>query len=144
MTPLNAFDNALLASGVHNLNLVRVSSIIPRDARFGALPDLPVGTVVPCVYTSVVSNVPGEVVAACIGAGIGGRGGLLMEYHHQGSADDAERVVTSMVEEGFARRGWNLDEVRFTSAEHKVDRLGCAVAAAMLLDGEPVSSHGGR
>ena len=28
-TPLNAFDNALLAAGIGNINLVKVSSIIP-------------------------------------------------------------------------------------------------------------------
>ncbi len=29
-TPLNAFDNALLAAGIGNINLVKVSSILPR------------------------------------------------------------------------------------------------------------------
>src|SRR5206468_7432297 len=28
-TPLNAFDNALLAAGIGNINLVRISSILP-------------------------------------------------------------------------------------------------------------------
>jgi hypothetical protein len=42
------------------------------------------------------------------------------------------------VEEGFRRRGWTLDEIQFASAEHKVDRLGCATAAVLLLEGEPV------
>lgn len=141
-TPLNAFDNALLDAGVHNVNLVRVSSIVPKGARFGPLPDLPVGTVVPTVYTEAVSNLPGEMISACIGAGVGSEGGVLMEYHHSGPADDAERVVGHMVEEGFARRGWTLEKVTFVSAEHKVDRLGCAVAVAMLLDGIPVGNEG--
>jgi arginine decarboxylase len=133
-TPLNAFDNALLAAGIHNLNLLRVSSIVPRDARFGDMPSLPVGTITPCVYTYATSNVPGEMVSACVGAGIGSEGGVLMEYHHDGPADAAERVVGSMIEEGFARRGWTLTDTMFATAEHKIDRLGCAVAAAVLLD----------
>ncbi|NMB16013.1 MAG: pyruvoyl-dependent arginine decarboxylase, partial [Firmicutes bacterium] len=32
-TGLNAFDNALLAAGLGNLNLVRVSSILPPGAQ---------------------------------------------------------------------------------------------------------------
>lgn len=137
LTPLTAFDNALQEAGIHNLNLVKVSSIVPEGARFGPRPELPVGTVVPTVYTHVVSNVPGEVISAVIAAGTGEHGGVLMEYHHRGPADDAERVASRMLEEGFARRGWTLDEVRFASAEHKVERLGCAAAAALLLAGEP-------
>lgn len=145
-TPLTAFDNALLAAGVHNLNLVRVSSIVPKGAIFGPLPDLPVGTVVPTVYSSITSNVPGEMVSACVAAGVGAHGGVLMEYHHRGPGDDAERVVQTMVEEAFERRGWTLDDVHFATAEHKVDRLGCAAACAVLLDGEPVgdAEGGGR
>lgn len=143
LTPLTAFDNALRDAGVDNLNLIRVSSIVPKGARFGPRPELPVGTVVPTVYTHVVSNVPGEVVSAVIAAGVGEEGGVLMEYHHRGTADNAERIVTAMVEEGFQRRGWELLDVHYATAEHKVDRLGCATAAALLLDGEPVGDRHG-
>lgn len=143
MTPLNAFDNALHEAGVHNLNLVRASSIVPKGARFGRLPTLPVGTVVPTVYSKIDSNVPGEIITACIGAGVGSEGGVLMEYQHAGPADDAERVTLAMIEEGFQRRGWELDHVLFATAEHKVDRLGCAVATAVLLDGEHVEPERG-
>ena len=68
LTPLTAFDNALRDAGIDNLNLVKVSSIVPKDARFGPRPDLPVGTVVPTVYAHIVSNVPGEIVSAVIAA----------------------------------------------------------------------------
>jgi arginine decarboxylase len=138
LTPLTAFDNALREAGIDNLNLIRVSSIMPKGARFGSKPDIPVGTLVPTVYTHIVSNVPGEVISAVIGAGSGADGGVLMEYHHRGRADDAEEVVQKMIQEGFSRRGWQLDEVRFATAEHKVDRLGCACAAVLLLDSVPI------
>ena len=142
LTPLNAFDNALLDAGVHNLNLIRVSSIVPAGAVFGPVPPLPVGTLTPCVYASINSNLPGEVVSACVGAGVGPEGGVLMEYSHRGPAADCERVVGSMIEEGFSRRGWSLERVLFTTGEHKVDRLGSAVAAALLLDAVPVVEEG--
>jgi arginine decarboxylase len=139
LTPLTAFDNALREAGIDNLNLLKVSSIVPKGARFGPRPELPVGTVVPTVYTHAVSNVPGEIISACIAAGTGSEGGVLMEYHHRGPADDAERVAQAMVEEGFTRRGWHLEQVRFASSEHKVDRLGSAVAAVLLLESEEVT-----
>ena len=142
LTPLTAFDNALREAGIDNLNLMRVSSIMPKGARFGDKPDLPVGTLVPTVYTHLVSNVPGEMISAVIGAGKGPEGGVLMEYHHRGRADDAEEVVQKMIEEGFARRSWQLEEVRFATAEHKVDRLGCATAAVLLLDSVPFDQPG--
>jgi arginine decarboxylase len=141
LTPLTAFDNALRDAGIDNLNLLQVSSIIPKGAAFGPKPDLPVGTIVPTVYSSITSNVPGEVISAVVGAGTGEQGGVLMEYHHNGHGDDAERVCQAMVEEGFQRRGWKLEGVQFVTAEHKVDRLGCAVAAVLLLDGIQVGGH---
>ena len=141
LTPLTAFDNALREAGIDNLNLIRVSSIMPKGARFGGKPELPVGTLVPTVYTHLVSNLPGEMISAVIGAGVGPEGGVLMEYHHRGRADDAEEVVQKMIEEGFSRRGWPLEETRFATAEHKVDRLGCATAAVLLLDPVPISGE---
>lgn len=139
LTELTAFDNALRDAGIDNLNLVKVSSIVPKDARFGPRPDLPVGTVVPTVYAHITSSVPGEVISAVIAGGVGEHGGVLMEYHHRGTADNAKRIVTSMVEEGFERRGWKLDDVHYATAEHTVERLGCATAAVLLLESEEVT-----
>ncbi len=141
LTPLTAFDNALRDAGIDNLNLIRVSSIVPKGARFGPRPDLPVGTLVPTVYSSITSTIPGEIISAVIGGGSGSEGGVLMEYHHNGSGADAERVVTAMVEEGFAQRGWTLDEIYFATAEHKVEHMGCAVAAVLLLDSVPIEGE---
>lgn len=64
-TPLAAFDSALLAAGVENYNLIRLSSVIPPGAgiergRFTSDPDeygrrlygRPVAAVVIAVYKS--------------------------------------------------------------------------------------------
>ena len=34
VSPLNAFDEALKAAGIHNLNLVKVSSILPKGVTY--------------------------------------------------------------------------------------------------------------
>ena len=66
-TPLNAFDNALLAAGIGNINLVKVSSILPPQAAVIDLPRLRPGAIVPTAYAAMTSEVPGEVVAAGVG-----------------------------------------------------------------------------
>jgi arginine decarboxylase len=65
-TLLNAFDGALLASGVGDTNLVKMSSILPpgcleMNPRPVALPQ---GALVPIAYASLCSDAPGEVISA--------------------------------------------------------------------------------
>jgi arginine decarboxylase len=132
-TELNAFDNALLAAQIGNLNLIRVSSVLPQDA---ALVDEPLaiapGALVPTVYASHISSSPGETVAAAIGIGLGdGSHGMIYESHGD-SRGRAEAAVRQMLEAGFARRGLRLKDVSVRSIEHRVERIGCAVAAVVL------------
>jgi arginine decarboxylase len=132
-TELNAFDNALLAAGIGNLNLIKVSSVVPAGATFVDIPPkIAPGSLVPCVYSVMQSDTAGETVCAALGIGIGRDShGMIFEYHAN-SREVAERVVRGMVEEGFARRGLPLERVTVTLAEHRVERLGCAVAAVVL------------
>ena len=132
-TELNAFDNALLDGGIGNLNLIKVSSVVPQGADFLEVPPaIAPGSLVPCVYSVMHSDTAGETICAALGIGIGREShGMIFEYHAN-SREVAERVVTGMVEEGFARRGLPLERVTVTLAEHRVERLGCAVAAVVL------------
>ncbi len=133
ITPLNAFDQALLNAGIGNLNLIKVSSILPAGVELSPLPEIEAGTLVPTVYSSLVSNVAGETISACVGAGFSADSfGLLYEYSHRGEARTAEEVVQKMVEEGFKMRRMKLSQVIVVSAEHRVERVGCVVAAAVL------------
>ena len=132
-TELNAFDNALLDGGIGNLNLIKVSSIVPQGAEFLQVPPvIAPGSLVPTVYSVMHSDTAGETICAALGIGIGREShGMIFEYHAN-SREVAERVVTGMVEEGFSRRGLPLERVTVTLAEHRVERLGCAVAAVVL------------
>src|SRR3989304_7705334 len=87
VTSLNAFDNALLNAGIGNLNLIKVTSIFPPIAKIVELPEIPEGSLVPVVYSYLVSNDPGELVSVAVGVGLNGSSyGLLMEYAHKGPA----------------------------------------------------------
>lgn len=133
ITTLNAFDRALLEAGIGDFNLIKVSSIIPPEARKVNLPSIPKGALVPTVYSKISSSMTGEVISACVGAGISKEGmGLLYEFSHKGSAEVAEKIVKNMVRDGFKMRGLTLNDYHVVSAEHKVKKIGCAVCGAVL------------
>ena len=135
-TPLNAFDNALLAAGIGNINLVRVSSILPPGVELVSLPKIKPGAIVPTAYASMSSEVPGEVVAAAVGWARpvdASKNGVIMEFHDKATRDEAERMVVQMLEEAFRVRGEAIRDMKVFAAEHTVERTGCALAAITLL-----------
>jgi arginine decarboxylase len=133
---LTAFDNALRKAGIGDVNLIRVSSIVPPGARMSPLPDLPMGSLTPAAYAKVVSTEPGQVISACIGVGWTERGGVLMEASGVNeTAEEIEARTRLMVEEGMRVRGLEPFELHFATSEHTVDRIGSAIAAAVLWRG---------
>lgn len=133
-TRLNAFDNALLAAGIGNLNLVRVSSILPPGCVEVDTLAIAEGALTPTAYGTITSEEHGLTIAAGIGVGIGadGRYGVIMEYSGHATRETAESVVRTMVEEAFRARGRELKRVRVRAVEHVVESIGCAFAAAAL------------
>lgn len=130
---LNAFDNALLAAHVGNVNLVRVSSILPPGCEYAPDMAFPYGALVPTAFGAITSEVPGELLAAAVGVGIADDGrGVIMEYSARCTAAEAEAAITAMLEEAFAARGFALKEIKLRSAEHRVVKVGCAIAAVPL------------
>ncbi|MFB6219209.1 MAG: pyruvoyl-dependent arginine decarboxylase [Halobacteriaceae archaeon] len=124
-TALASYDAALAAAGVHNYNLVRVSSVIPADATVetpGTAPALgPVGG----RLTVVEARATGEgEVAACLGWATAERGGLFYEagvgsrVHGESVAsdDDPAAAAASRVREGLAA-GCALREWSFGAPE---------------------------
>lgn len=140
-TPLNAFDNALLAAGIGNLNLVKVSSILPPEAAIVDLPRLRPGAIVPTAYAAMTSEVPGEVVAAAVGWARPAdpkANGVIMEFHDKATREEAERAIVQMLEESFKSRGWTIRDMKVCAVEHRVERTGCALAAVTLLSDDDV------
>jgi arginine decarboxylase len=141
-TPLNAFDNALLAAGIGNINLVKVSSILPPAVDIVALPGLQPGAIVPTAYAAMTSEVPGEVVAAAVGWALPtdpSRNGVIMEFHDKATREEAERAIVQMLEEAFRIRGWTIRSMQVESVEHRVERTGCALAAVTLLSDDDLA-----
>ncbi len=140
-TALNAFDNALLAAGIGNVNLVKVSSIVPPDVDIVPVPSIKPGALVPTAYAAITSQTPGETIAAAVGYALPEdrtRAGVIMEFHDRADRATAERAVRGMLAEAFAVRGDRIRELQVVVAEHRVDRLGCAVAAITLLSEDDI------
>jgi arginine decarboxylase len=135
-TTLNAFDNALLAAGIGNINLLKVSSILPPEVPVVELPKIRPGALVPTAYAAMTSETPGETVAAAVGYAIPddpAKNGVIMEFHGVARRDEAERQIRAMLDEAFRVRGETIAEMRVVAVEHRVERIGCALAAITLL-----------
>ena len=131
-TTLNAFDNALLAAGIGNINLLKVSSILPPDVPVVDLPKIKLGALVPTAYAAMTSETPGETVAAAVGYAVPddpAKNGVIMEFHGVASRDEAERQIRAMLDEAFRVRGEPIAEMRITAVEHRVERTGSLAVA---------------
>jgi len=136
-TELNAFDNALLEAGIGDINLIKVSSIMPPDVEVvDKLQTLPKGAFLPVVYATVASARPGDVLVAAVGYGRATDGfGVIMEASGVNIAEDAVRKeVEDKVKYAFARRGLEVKELRVTSVAHRVRECGSVVAACVFFD----------
>ena len=136
---LNAFDNALLVAGIGNINLIKVSSIVPPEAAIVELPKIRPGALVPTAYAAITSETPGETISAAVGYALPddpAKNGVIMEFHGVATRAQAARAVEAMLTEAFRVRGETIRERGIAAAEHRVERIGCALAAMTLLGEE--------
>jgi len=132
---LNSFDNALLAAGIGNTNLIRVSSIIPPGAVEISIPALPLGSLVPVAYSYESSDVAGETISAAVAVGLPedtGEPGIIMEHHLKGPAQECEETARRLVLHAFENRRCGLKEVRSVVSTAKVLRTATAFAGVVL------------
>jgi arginine decarboxylase len=135
-TALNAFDNALLAAGIGNINLIKVSSIVPPDVDIVALPQIKPGALVPTAYAAMSGTTPGQIVAAAVGYALPvdrTKPGVIMEFHDVTDRQSAEQAVHAMLAEAFRVRGEPIRAMKIMAVDHRVERAGCALAAVTLL-----------
>ncbi len=130
---LTAFDNALLAGRIGNINLIRVTSILPPSAEYDPDMQIPPGALVPTAYGYVCSDVPGELIAAAVGVGFSSNSfGVIMEFAGHCRREDAVAKIEQMLREAFASRGMELKETKVAAVEHRVEKVGCALAAVPM------------
>ncbi len=136
---LNAFDGALMASGVGDTNLVRMSSILPPgcvEVKPAPVP-MPQGALVPVAYASLYSDVPGEIISSAVAIGIPqdrSLAGLIMEYSAKAEEEIVVQQVKKMVEKGMEQRKRPIKEIMSISATYKVVTIGATFAGVVLWD----------
>lgn len=136
-SPLTAFDAALLAAGVGDVNLIKLSSILPPHCTQIDPLRLPPGSLVPCAYASMSFGDPLRIISAAVGVGVPedpNEAGLIMEYHAaHTNADHAARAVRGMVAEGMARRNRPVKDILVASVDRAVGKRHVAVFAGVIL-----------
>jgi arginine decarboxylase len=148
-TAMASYDAALADAGVHNYNLVSVSSVVPADAtveQVGTAPDLgPVGGRLTVVQARATAAGPGRAGAALGWSRTDGGAGLFYETSAVGPADgDPAARAADGVREGLAAglslRDWDGDEptvraseVTATDGEHAT-----AVVVGAYGDADPI------
>ncbi len=130
---LNAFDNALLKGNIGNINLMRVTSILPPGVRYCPGMEIPSGSLVPTAYGYIISEIPGELISAAVGVGFSKDSfGVIMEFSGKCGRQEAEKAIESMLIEAFETRGMDLVDTKIAVTEHRVEKIGCSLAAVPL------------
>ncbi len=132
---LNAFDGALLNSGIGDMNLVRLSSILPPYCQEVEKINIPYGSLVPTAYASITSDIPGDIISSAVAVGVSedpNLASLIMEYSARADKETVEIQVRKMAEEGMKFRNRNIKEIKSISATHKVISYGATFAAVIL------------
>jgi len=134
-SPLNAFDSALLKSGIGNTNLIKVTSIIPPGSKHIRPKKAYPGSLLPCAYSYKISDIPGEIISACVCVALPeeeSAPGVIMEFSSTGRKDLAEEIVKKMAEEAMNIRGLKIKKMFVTSVQHRVRKIGCVFAGVVL------------
>ncbi|MBZ0263118.1 arginine decarboxylase, pyruvoyl-dependent [bacterium] len=134
-SPLNAFDAALLNAGVGDVNLVKLSSILPPNCEQVDPFEHQPGALTPVAYASMNSSLTGEIIAGAVACGVpvdDKLPGVIMEYSARGSAENAEEIVREMVRQAFEIRNRELKDILSVSIEHKIEQVGAVFAAVIF------------
>jgi len=135
-TPLGAYDTALAAAGMHNYNLVELSSVVPTGStvrRTGSHERCwPVGEFVGVVLAGRRSATQGERLVAGLGWALASEGGVF--YEATGSSPAAvEASLADGLETALGRRDWSWTTSGTEVLEHTVGAsdAGAVVVAAV-------------
>ncbi len=133
---LNAFDVALLKSGIGNTNLVKMSSILPPRCIKKDRIILPLGDLVPVAYAAITSSNKGEIITAAVAIAMPkdkSKNGLIMEYEDKNiTKEEAEKHVIDMAKWGMEYRGCEIERVESMAVSHVVKNHGAAFACVVL------------
>ena len=134
---LDSIDAALLDAGIGNLNLVRISSILPPGCIQCKEPLMVHGQIIYCAYTDYISGNYSAIISAAIGIAIPNSKmlpGVITEHSGEVNKTICENTVTALCLNAMERRGVNDYKVEIRSIEAKVKDEFCCVFAGIVLN----------
>ena len=136
VSELNAFDKALLAANIGELNLVSVSSILPVGIKKVPKKNLPMGAITHCVLAQQSGN-EGEMISAGIAYAFraDGQGGYVAEGHLHGTKKALKEILQWKMEEMSELRGIEFGQIYYKASELSVpmDHYGVCLAALVYI-----------
>jgi len=135
-TSISAFDRALGIAGIHNYNLVMLSSIIPLNSKIIEVGTIKsqenVGDILRVVLSSITSKEKGEWISTGLGWAQADEGGVFFEHSTNQYANICESEIKEGVKDMMKSRNWNWNtKIKTRIIEHKVKDIGSAVVAAV-------------
>lgn len=132
---LNAFDNALLDAGIGDVNLIKVSSIIPADSKFVELPLLTPGAMTNCVLAHANSSKSGDLITAVIVVAISDDLGCVVEHSDVNKdPEEVKEYALFMAMEMMKVRNMEIKEIIVEEKSHVVENQASVVAAIIYLE----------
>ena len=137
-TEVSAFDKALAMAGIHNYNLIYLSSIIPSDSviiesgKIGGIAGAEVGNMLYVVISKNASTKKGSWISTGLGWVQAEEGGIFIEISMDSRAEDCRRKIIEGTEDMMAVRDWKWNtEIKTKVIEHKVEKPSAVVVAAV-------------
>jgi arginine decarboxylase len=133
-TRLSAFDKALMQAGIHNQNMLTLSSVIPADANITepgkCTNQYDVGDIIHVVMASISSDRPKTRISAGLGWCQTKTGGLFYETWGEFGEGECADEIKRGLGEMMSIRGWE-GEIKMRIVTHEVVRAGNATVAAV-------------
>ena len=136
-TLLSAFDKALLKAGIHNFNLIPLSSVIPKDSVVEEVgtyhASFEIGKIQHVVIASVSSKTQDMIISVGLGWVQTEQGGLFIESAGEFSQEDCEEEIRVGLTEMLESRSWN-GEIKMKVISHRVIEIANVSVAAVYCD----------
>ena len=133
-TKLNAFDNALLNAKIGDINLIKVSSILPEGTEVVPVPKFIPGDMVNCVLAYTSSDIEGDLISAAVALATSDYFGCVVENTGiDRDPEDVKNEAESMVRYMIDIRGLNINEIMIANESHIVKKQGAVVASVVYI-----------
>lgn len=133
-TLLSAFDRALVKAGIHNFNLIPLSSVIPPKSVIHETGTYKSSRGIGEIMYVVISSLSSHKSNALISAGLGWvrtqEGGLLIESKGEFSREECEGEIRVGLTEMMDARGWS-GQIKLKVITHKVREMANVTVAAV-------------